>query len=68
MTQSALPLLIVILCAIGAGFIAAGAGFMAFRLPCAQRREAVAVCFAGLMTAGFCLWVAQHPAFWVNLP
>lgn len=65
---SALPLLILITCAIGAGFIAGGAAFMAFRLPCDLRREAVAACFGAMIACGVCVWVAQHPAFWVALP
>jgi hypothetical protein len=65
---SALPLLILVTCAIGAGFIAAGAAFMAFRLPCDLRREAVAACFAAFFVCLFCVQVARHPAFWVALP
>lgn len=65
---SALPLLIIIACAIGAGVIAAAAAFMAFRLPCDLRREAVAACFGAMIACGVCVWVAQHPAFWVALP
>lgn len=59
-----LPLMILITSGLGALVIAGFAAFAALRGPVADRREALAACFAALVVAVSVAAVAASPVFW----